>query len=141
MAQSNPVLGIGRGQFMSYTGLLIAHNSAVEIMGESGFVGLLLWLGIIYCGMKGTLLAAREAEDPVDRAYARSVALSVAGYVVSSMFVTLEYETFYFLLALAAASGNGLEEPARFRDRDALIMLAIVAGFFIMLKTFVMAYA
>ena len=48
MVSQNPVFGIGRGRFQSYTGKLIAHNSAIEIMGETGVVGLFLWMGMIY---------------------------------------------------------------------------------------------
>lgn len=140
MAQYHPVLGIGRGRFAEYTGTLIAHNSAVEIMGEAGFAGLFLWLGIVYTGMKSAIRAGREAEDEVDAACARALALCIAGYLVSSMFVTLEYETFYFLLGLTAASDQGLDEPATFHGRDALVMLGIIAGFFVFLKLFVMAY-
>jgi len=140
MVQQNPLLGIGRGNFAAYTGLLIAHNSAVEIMGEAGIVGLFLWIGIIYCGFKNLRYAIRDAEDDRDRAYARSLSLCIAGYLVSAMFVTLEYETFYFLLALAAASGDDLEEPPRFETHDAPAIMAIVLTFVFMLKVFVMVY-
>ena len=140
MVQQNPVLGIGRGTFQKYTGSLIAHNSAVEIMGEAGLVGLFLWIGIIYTGIKNLARVNRESEDDVDRSYARAVIMSIAGYLVSSMFVTLEYETFYFLLALAGAAGEEFAEPVRFGAYDAVAIAAIMLAFFIPLKIFVMMY-
>lgn len=140
MVQQNPLLGIGRGNFANYTGRLIAHNSAVEIMGESGIVGLFLWVGVLYCGFKCLRHSIRETEDDHDRAYARSLVLCLTGYLVSAMFVTLEYETLYFLLALAAARGEDLDEPPTFDVRDGLAVLAIMLGFFAMVKGFVMIY-
>ena len=52
MVTQNPVFGIGRGNFQKYTGKLIAHSSPTEIMGETGVIGLLAWIGIIYLGFK-----------------------------------------------------------------------------------------
>lgn len=140
MVQQNPVLGIGRGGFAEYTGRKIAHNSAVEIMGEAGILGLFLWVGISYNGLKTLLYAVRELEDTRDRAYARSLLFCVGGYLVSSMFVTLEYETLYFLLGLTAATGEELDEPPSFGVYDAARILGAMLAFVIMLKAFVMVY-
>ena len=140
MVQQNPLLGIGRGNFAEYTGRLIAHNSAVEIMGEAGILGLFLWIGISYTGLKNLLCAIRQTEDERERACAHALALCIAGYLLSAMFVTLEYETLYFLLALAAVAGDELEEPPRFSSRDAVVILAIMLAFVVALKAFVIAY-
>lgn len=140
MVQQNPVFGIGRGRFREYTGRIDAHNSAVEIMGEAGVLGLFLWAAISYSAFKTLLAAMRTMDNARDRTYARSLILSIAGYLVSAMFVTLEYETLYFLLGLAAAAGQSLEEPLSFGARDAGIVLFIIGAFFVVLKAFVMIY-
>jgi len=140
MVRYQPVFGIGRGNYLRYTNRLIAHNSAIEIMGETGFPGLFLWLGIIYMGFKNLLAAYREIEDPVSRSFVLALGLSVAGYIMSSMFVTLEYETFYLLLGLTAAVGNTLTTPPKFTRSDFWKMGAIIAVFFVVVKAVVMLY-
>jgi O-antigen ligase len=140
MATQNPVFGIGRGNFIRYTSKLIAHNSAIEIMGEMGFVGFTLWVAMIYLCAKGAWRAYATARDPATKSVAAAALIALGGYVVSSMFVTLEYETFYLLLALCAAAGMAAGEPIRLSRRDARNVLAIVACWFVLLKVFVMSY-
>ena len=140
MVQQNPVFGIGKGNFLRYTSRLIAHNSAVEIMGETGLPGLFFWLGIIYMGFKTLAAVYRESQDAIDRSCILALGLSVAGHIISSMFVTLEYETFYFHLALTAAAGNSLSVKPSFTNRDFWILCSIVAVAFATLKSVVMVY-
>ncbi|MBK8323920.1 MAG: O-antigen ligase family protein [Betaproteobacteria bacterium] len=140
MVEQNPVFGIGRGKFASYTGRLIAHNSGIEIMGEMGLPGIFLWLGMIYLAYRNIFAARAGIEDPKDRAYLMALALALAGYLLSSLFVTLEYETLYILLALAAAAGRHAKVPPPFTRRDALFVAGIVVAFFVGFKSLVMLY-
>ena len=141
MVRYNPILGVGKGNFLQHSGRLIAHNSTIEVMAETGLIGLFLWLGIIYMGFKKLLIFSLQPTiDPIDRAYARAIGLSIVGYLVSSMFVTLEYETFYMLLAMSAMVGRALPQPVRFAPRDAFLVAAPMGLFLVMLKTFVMLY-
>jgi putative inorganic carbon (HCO3(-)) transporter len=140
MVQQNPVLGIGRGNFAAYTGRLIAHNSGIEMMGELGMPGLYLWMGLIYMACRNTFAARAGTDDLAARSYLTALVLAIAGYMLSSLFVTLEYETFYFLLALGAAAGGRAAAPVTFTKRDAGIVAGIAVGFFILLKSVVMAY-
>ncbi len=140
MVQQNPGLGIGKGKFVSYTGKLIAHNSGIEIMGETGFVGLLLWFGITYCGVKNLIHRHAESPDPKEKELLLALGLCVIGYFVSSLFVTLEYETLYFVLGLTASVRNWAATPVTYTKRDFRIMALIGGGFFAFMKLFVMAY-
>ncbi|MBI3372851.1 MAG: O-antigen ligase family protein [Betaproteobacteria bacterium] len=141
MARFNPVLGVGKGNFKSYSGSLIAHNSAIEVMGETGFIGLFLWIGMIYMAFKEMLFFQQQPSiDPVDRAYVGAIGLSIVGYLVSAMFVTLEYETFYMLLAMSAVVGRALPQPAPFSRRDAFIICVFMGFFFTLIKIFAMTY-
>jgi O-antigen ligase len=140
MVTQNPLFGIGKGNFARYTGRLIAHNSAIEVMGETGIPGFFFWLGIIYMAYKSIFAAYRETEDPRQRSYVMALGLSIAGYLLSSLFVTLEYETYYFLLALAGAVGTGLARPPAFKSRDFAYLCGIMAALFVILKAGVMAY-
>jgi O-antigen ligase len=140
MVQQNPVFGIGKGNFLSYTSRLIAHNSTIEVVGETGLPGLFFWLGIIYMGFKTLAAYYRESKDAIEQSYVLALGLSVAGHMISSIFVTLEYETFYFLLALTAAVGNSLNVKPSFSERDFWILSSIVVVSVIMLKGVVMVY-
>jgi O-antigen ligase len=140
MVQQKPLFGIGKGRFLSYTGKLIAHNSPIEIMGETGLPGLFFWIGLIYVGMKNVVLYARETEDGGSRSYAIALGLSVVGYIISAMFVTLEYETLYFLLGLCASVGFRLKEPAPFTRREFWILSCVTLGWVAGVKAFVMVY-
>jgi O-antigen ligase len=140
MVQQNPVFGIGKGRFLSYTMKLIAHNSPIEIMGETGLPGLFFWIGLIYLGMRNVVFYARETEDGSSRSYAFALGLSVVGYIISAMFVTLEYETLYFLLGLCASVGFRLKEPAPFTRREFGILLCVTLGWVAGVKAFVMVY-
>jgi O-antigen ligase len=140
MVQQNPVAGIGKGKFLSYTGKLIAHNSGIEVMGETGLVGLLLWFGITYAGMKNLIRRHAETTDPRERELMIALGLCVIGYFVSSFFVTLEYETLYFILGLTASIRNWAETPLSFTRRDFKIMAMIGGGYFVLVKSFVMVY-
>ncbi len=141
MVQSNPVFGIGRGNFANYTGLLIAHNSGIEMMGETGFVGVFFWFSTIYLGFRNLVVRTGEkSADPKERELMIGVGLALLGYMVSSLFVTLEFETLYFMLGMTAGVANYTEQPAAYRKRDAKITGAIILTFFVAMKLFVMSY-
>lgn len=140
MVQYNPIFGIGKGNFISYTNTLIAHNSAIEIMGETGLVGLFLWIGLIYMSLKNIGRYLAETDDPAHRAQAIALGISVIGYIVSAMFVTLEYETLYFLLGLCAVPGRQLKEPVTFTQKDFVAVSAMTIGWVVLVKAFVMLY-
>lgn len=138
MVQQNPLFGIGKGRFLSYTGELIAHNSAIEIMGETGVVGLYLWIGLIYFSLIKLyyFLKQSESENLAENMYAKALFISIIGYIVSSMFVTLEYETFYMLLGLCAAYGNKLENPIYFDQFHCKNILFITFSWLVFIKFF-----
>ena len=118
MVFQNPIFGIGRGNFREYTSNLVAHSSPIEIMGESGAVGLFLWLGIIYIAIKNAYLFVRQESQEGPRTIAKAVIIAIVGYLVSSMFVSLEYETFYILLAWGSALGKNVTNNWSFSKRD-----------------------
>ncbi|MEW6704303.1 MAG: O-antigen ligase family protein [Pseudomonadota bacterium] len=140
MVEHNPLFGIGRGNFARYTGKLIAHNSGIEVMGETGLVGLFLWVGASYMGFRTLLRRSRETTDPRERELLLAVGLCLVGYLVSSLFVTLEYETLYFIWGLMAGVRNFTEAENPFTKRDAKIIGTIVVGYFVAVKGFVMLY-
>ena len=140
MIRYNPVFGVGRGHFADYTGRLIAHNSVIEVAGETGLPGIVLWTAAIFMAFKTLASFARTTDDDHDRVYAYALGIALAGYLVSAMFVTLEYETLYFLLGMTAAVGLQLDPPTRFTWRDAMLVTGGVGSFFLALRVFVSVY-
>ena len=140
MVQQNPVLGIGRGNFSHYTGSLIAHNSSIEIMGELGLPGLYLWIALIYMAFKTIMHKLATEPDQRIKSYYRGLIICIVGYLANSMFVTLEYETFYFILAMARSLDSNNDEKLLFDGKDMLRVFYILVGFFATIKIFVQLY-
>ena len=63
-----------------------------------------------------------------DKLLSQALAVCIGGYIFSSLFVTLEYETFYMLLGLARTSVNGKISKGLLHERDLKLigMIAIV---------------
>ena len=140
MVQQNPLFGIGKGNYASYTGTLIAHNSSIENMGELGMPGLFFWVGFLYIAFRYLYLFSSTSTNPLYISYSNATALSLIGYLLSSMFVTLEYETMYFLLALASVFGNAYGKEIKIRQKDYVIIGSICIGWVFLLKVFVSLY-
>ncbi len=140
MLKDNPVFGVGRGHYARHTGRLIAHNSAIEIAAETGLPGFFFWAALIYMGFKQLWLYQRQKPKPTNRSYVMALGICLAGYLVSAMFVTLEYETLYFLLGVTAATGMQLETPARFGRRDGVLIVGLVGAFLFGLKVVTALY-
>ncbi len=140
MVESNPLLGIGKGNFRAWTSRLIAHNSAIEIMGETGLPGLFLWIALSYLAFKGLYLYKAGPYEPLNKAYATALQLILIGYLVSAMFVTLEYETLYFILAMCMVVAKNMTEPVLLTRQDVGIIGGITVAWVVAVKGFAMSY-
>jgi O-antigen ligase len=140
MIKEAPVFGIGRGNFQAYTSELIAHNSAVEMGGETGLVGLLLWVGLIYTSVKGVVAYLKTAEQHEEKTFCTALILSIVGYLISAMFVTLEYETFYILLAVCAIVARCAPTAVELGIRDYFHIGAMVVVWIVVLQIFVIQF-
>jgi O-antigen ligase len=140
MVKEAPVFGIGRGNFQAYTSMLIAHNSAVQMVGETGLVGLFLWVGLIYVSVKGAVAYLKSTEKPEEKTFCAALILSVIGYLISALFVTLEYETFYLLLAICAVIARCVPTPVHLGMRDYCHIGAIVVAWVVILQIFVIQF-
>lgn len=140
MVRENPLFGIGRGNYGHYTRSLIAHNSAIENMGELGFPGLFFWIAIFYTAFRYLFLYAKSATEPINESLANATILCLVGYLISSMFVTLEYETMYFVFALAAIFGSKLENKFHFEFKDYFYVASLTFGWYFVIRVFTALY-
>ena len=122
MIQQNPVFGIGKGNYQRYTGRLIAHNSTIEIMGETGVPGLFFWWALLYVSFKSLIYAYRDEESDKAKSMILALGITLAGYFISSMFVTLEYETLYMLYGVCSYFGRKVTKPSESGEEKVAIM-------------------
>ena len=139
MMAANPLFGVGAGnytaRFGEYSDLFgsvardyqdpdavrYAHNLFLEVGAETGTVGLCLFLGALLMGFVGLEQARgrfRKAGDPKTGALSRALQISLAGFLVSSLFLHGDFERYLWLLlgmagALHAVGriGHGGEDP------------------------------
>ncbi len=118
LAQDRPVLGGGfetfqREVFALYapdpTRWADAHSIYFEVLGEQGFVGLLLYLALGLSLWRSCSWIARRSRDLPEASelehLARMAQVSIAAYAVSGAFLGLAYfDLYYNILALIVAS-------------------------------------
>lgn len=140
MARYHPVLGVGRGNYKQYSHLLIAHNSMIEIMAETGFPGVFLWLCVIYLAFKSLYLYHKKEDKVENKMFATAVAFSLAGYLVSSVFVTAEFETMYMIIAFAGVIGSVSKEEIKLKVNEKILLMSSVIFAYLFIKFFVAFY-
>jgi hypothetical protein len=101
---------------------------------------LFLWFSVLYLAVKQVAERWFQATDTRERELLLAIGLSLIGYFISSLFVTLEYETYYCLLAMAGCVRNWSERPASLTRRDFFILLGLMAVFVGGFRAFVMSY-
>lgn len=101
---SNPVLGVGSGNFpyvspaysayaAQMEGAPVAHNIFLSVTSELGFVGLTLFLGILYCAFRGAFSLVNR-----NSVLGMGLFLGLVGFVLAGQSLTWEYEKLGYLL-------------------------------------------
>ena len=133
MVADHPVQGVGTGNFpvQSRAYLLrpgvieeddfvlltpkVTHNTYLQVAAELGFVGLLLFLGIILSSLWSMVRAAQvfaSRHDVTGELMARALAIGTIGFLSAGVFVSANYSKILWLLlavgpaALAVAHGR-----------------------------------
>ena len=104
-ALANPITGGGFETFRT-PGVRDAHSAYFEILGEHGFIALVLWLnlllGTIFVLQRIYMQASRYEKLEWAKDYARSVQLALIAYAVGGAFLGVAYwDFFYHLVAIA----------------------------------------
>lgn len=115
MGKEHPIFGVGYYNYTTYGAhyfneSLVTHNSPITVFAELGYIGLILYLYImfiIYWVNKRTRKIATEHGDSYVAAIATSLFLGVPAYFICSIFITVPYYPFlYVQLALTASLSN-----------------------------------
>ncbi len=105
MKRSNTGVGIGhfKDEFFRRNHYDKAgHSSYVQLGTETGYTGLFLFLGIMYCGIR-TLVAAKTTSEDEERVR-RTLFVLLCAYIVSSWMVDFGFRATYFLTIASIAA-------------------------------------
>lgn len=118
MLLDNP-LGVGPDNFAK-AGLLFygqgrdAHNSVMEVAGEFGFPGLLCFLIMLFLAIKPMSFRANSTKHDPERI----VVFSLVVFFIMSLTLTAIYnKMFWFLIGLAAASGEYIKREEIYNEK------------------------
>ena len=142
LLRENPILGVGRGQFIERVDLrLLSHSNYVQNFSETGLLGFFCFMAILWFCFKGNLLVSKPeyGSDPGLVALARMMTSAIVGYAAVTFFVVMELDLFYFMLGLAAAvylvarRENPRLPALSFTRRDAVVVFGGMAGLIVMI--------
>jgi len=107
MLKSQPLLGVGFGQFVDHH-TLTAHNSLVLCFAETGLAGAFCWIGLLVVTLLELhRIANLPGDDPFDasaRRWADGLGLSLCGFLAAAFFLSRTFApTLYLILGLSAA--------------------------------------
>jgi len=106
MLEDNPILGVGRGQFVKKVDLhLIAHNNYVQNFAETGLLGFFCFIGLLWFSFKGNMILSdpKYEVDPKLVSLGRMMMATLIGYTAATFFVVMELDLLYFFLGLSAS--------------------------------------
>jgi O-antigen ligase len=105
MTFDNPFLGVGFERFQQATSFygystpFVAHNTLLQISANSGLLAGVLFVVIIFVSTKPFLLKKYTDKENILHNIYNACALSLIGYVITSMFLNLLlYEMTFFLI-------------------------------------------
>ncbi len=120
MFQSQPLFGVGAGNFSDYN-QLTAHNSFVLVLAETGIIGFTIWMAFVgYCfWMMFTLyhhnpdLADTKAAAAwrLERALGATLLIALCGFFAAAFFLSRSYVIIlYFITALTVGEYAGARQ-------------------------------
>ena len=141
LLQENPLLGVGRGQFIRRNDLgLIAHNNFVQNFTETGLLGFFCFVALLWFSFRAAYIVQQPSNgySPGLQAAGRRLASMLVAYCATTFFVVMENDLLYVLFGLGAALAvlGVRQQPDRklmaIGRRDLLViggaMVAIIAA-------------
>jgi putative inorganic carbon (hco3(-)) transporter len=107
------------------------HNVFIGVLSEHGFIGLSIWLGLLFVGWLNTRWIERSSRDRPEwqwaNDFARMCQVSFIGYCVVGSFGNYEYWDYYFtIIGLLAATRTMMERALLTRSFRATVTAAVL---------------
>jgi putative inorganic carbon (hco3(-)) transporter len=114
VTKEHPLFGIGPGNFQILSGnWLVTHNSFTQLTSEGGVPAFILYVLILWCGIQNVRatkrLARRQKES---RLLAGALRASLAGFIVGSVFSSVAYQFFPYLLVAYTTALFGIAKKS-----------------------------
>jgi putative inorganic carbon (HCO3(-)) transporter len=144
MLKSNPIFGIGYGNFANLHAGRTAHSAFVLCMAELGLIGYFVWLALLYSSYTGLRNIERHGTE-IQAKYAGILQLSLIGFLFSAFFLSQAFTPILFiLLALFAAAINlakpTVVQPRFLSSRDIGRIVVLIVSSIIAFKMLAMVY-
>lgn len=112
---------------------LAAHSIYFQVLGDTGFIGFALFVGLLYLGFRNVRVIARLTKDRPDLEWARDVGrflrFTLIAYAVSGAALSLAYFEFYYLvLTLISVTRRNVEMAVGKPVGAGLAMLQAASG-------------
>jgi O-antigen ligase len=100
ITQQHPLFGVGPGNFDAVSGQWhTTHNSLTLMSSEGGIPALILYVLVLWCGFKNLNATKRSMRGQTETSLlARALFASLAGYAVGSLFLSVAYQFFPYIL-------------------------------------------
>lgn len=130
MLRSSPILGVGYGRFIEFHSL-VAHNSFVHTLGETGLVGGFFFVGVFYWFFVGHS-TRRNVSGAATSRLALDLWASGVGVTVCAMFLSRQYSPVLYVPLVMGAARISVEraqgEPGFQTGFDWLKQLVLTGG-------------
>lgn len=134
----NRLFGIGKGEFAQSSGSgVVAHNNYVSAMAETGFLGLLVYLALIYMSIKSTFIVYQKTIENKKKDLLHPLSMIIctasAGFFFVTFFVLMEQDILFIYFALCAslylaAQNKKIVSPLKINAKDwSLICLSALS--------------
>ncbi len=138
---TNKFLGIGKGRFDKVGRRMEGHSNFMQNLAEIGGIGTFVWVSLVYFSFKGLYYVSRLKAEAGKRALflkslATALLVSLIGFNVCTLFITMEIDIFYLLLGLCAAAVSILNREIKpFGMRFAMVDFRNICGIIVCLFT------
>jgi hypothetical protein len=121
MFEQSPIFGVGARQFTEHH-YLTAHNSFVLVLAEMGFVGMFLFMGVLYMSFKTLIVGLRELAfvpgSAAVQTWGMALLASLSGIVFQSNTLSFAYHSvLWIFLGLVGAWYSAIRHHADLRIR------------------------
>ena len=131
MIKEHPLFGIGKGEWLNYHRRL-AHNTFVQMMGETGLVGLFFWLAMLYLMFRTLVQTLKKLEDPQQQSLVTGILVATCGFLIVSWFITTtQFDWTYIFAGLTAATAVANNVRTALSWKDVRWITVIMLGGFV----------